>query len=264
MGVVGSTGGGQVNVDVAPLEGLPSSSPLFVHAGIRRLRDRWGLSTAEASALLLEKLLERDPDLLFVPSFTYSFTQTGEYSRLRSTSEVGGFSEHVRRSHGPALRTLDPVFSCIDVLDSGFSRQGINREAFGSGSVWHLWDSLDGLIVNVGLDDVIATQVHYIESLAQVPYRYSKDFAGRVIDEVTGDTEHVVYSYQVRDLDEDPRMDFERRRALLERAGVLHTFSWEGVEVVFISARELRSSILEALGDDPRALLKVSSRWDGA
>lgn len=65
-------------------------------------------------------------------------------------------------------------------------------------------------------------------------------------------------------VDEDPRMDFERRRALLERAGVLHTFSWEGVEVVFISARELRSSILEALGDDPRALLKVSSRWDGA
>ena len=246
--------------DIAPVEGLPASAPLFVHVGIRRLRDRWGLSTADASELLIEKLLERDPDRLFVPSFTYSFTKTGEYSRSRSPSEVGGFSEHVRSSRGASLRTLDPIFSCVDVLDSGFSRAGINDDAFGERSIWHLWDTIDGLIVNIGLDKVIATQVHYIETRVGVPYRYSKLFPGCIVDEAAGTVTKVDYNYSVRDLVEDPRMDFPRRRALLETSGVLHAFSWEGVEVTFMRARGLRHALESALATDPRVLLQRDPR----
>lgn len=244
-----------IRIQATPLALLPSHQPILVHVGIRDLRDRWGLSTAEASELLLELLLERDPGRLFVPAFTYSFTKSREYSRAGSPSEVGGFSEHVRTSKEASLRTLDPVFSCVDVLDTGFSRGEINHDVFGERSLWHLWDNLDGLIVNIGLPKLISTQVHYIETRFGVPYRYNKVFPGRVVDETAGTSTEVDYHYNVRDLDEDPQWDRGRLRAMLEAAGVLHAFAWEGVEVMFMRARQLRQTLEPALAADPRVLL---------
>ena len=245
---------------VPTLAGLPEHEPMLVHVGIRRLRDRWGVSTADASELLLERLLEREPSQLFVPSFTYSFTQTGQFSRATTPAEVGGFSEHIRSTRDPVLRTLDPVFSCIDALDSGFNRGELNEEAFGERSIWHRWDSVDGLIVNIGLEHLVSTQVHYVEHLARVPYRYEKAFAGRVVDDVAGITHSANYRYTVRDLAEDPRMDFPKRRDILESSRVLHAFEWEGVEVTYLRARALRSVLERAFAADPRAILQHRDR----
>lgn len=249
-----------ISLRVPKLNLLPSGQPLLVHAGIRGLRDRWGLSTGAASEVLVAKLIERKPSHLFVPSFTYSFTKTGDFSRSNSLSEVGGFSEHVRSTRNASLRTLDPIFSCIDVLDTGFSRAGMNDDVFGDRSVWHLWDGLDGLIVNIGLDKVIATQVHYVESRVGVPYRYDKVFPGRVVDDVSSTTTSVLYNYNVRDLDEDPQWDRTRLRAMLKASGVLQSFTWEGVEVLFMRAREVRRVLESALAADPRALLQRNAQ----
>lgn len=245
---------------VPTLAGLPKQEPMLVHVGIRGLRNLWGVSTADASELLLQRLVDREPRQLFVPAFTYSFTETAEFSRSTTPAEVGGFSEHVRSTRNPLLRTLDPVFSCVDVLESGFSRSALNDEAFGERSIWHRWDALDGLIVNIGLDHLVSTQVHYVERLAGVPYRYEKVFAGSVVDEVTGTTNSVRYRYSVRDLTEDPRWDRERLRAILEASGALYAFSWEGVEVMIMRARKLRQTLEAAFAKDSRAILQRDHR----
>ena len=241
---------------VPTLAGLPKHEPMLVHVGIRRLRDRWGVSTADASELLLERLLEREPSQLFVPSFTYSFTKTGRFSRATTPAEVGGFSEHIRSTRDPVLRTLDPVFSCVDVLDSGFNRGELNDEAFGERSIWHIWDVFDGLIVNIGLNHLVSTQVHYVEHLARAPYRYAKTFAGTVVDDVAGITHSANYLYPVRDLDENPQWDRRRLRDILESSGALRALEWEGVEVTYLHARALRNVLERAFAADPRAILQ--------
>lgn len=236
----------------SPLGSLPSSEPIFVQVGLRALRRRWGETTAGAADRLLTAHLA-------VPSFTYSFTRTGTFHRRATPAEVGGFAEHVRRRTSAAARSLDPIFSSVDALGTATTSTAINTDAFGDGSIWHRWDQLDGWIANIGTSRIIATQVHYIETRCQVPYRAAKVFPGTVTDEIAATSTPVNYRYPVRDLDEDPKMDFERRRRLLEADGTLHGFDWEGVEVTYLRATALRRTIEKALREDPRALLKPSS-----
>ena len=72
-------------------------------------------------------------------------------------------------------------FSFVDVLNSGFVNNKIASTSFSKSSIFHKWHSINGIIVNFGLDEIFSTQFHYIEKELGVDYRSIKKFKGIVV-----------------------------------------------------------------------------------
>lgn len=236
------------------LRELVGGKAVVVHAAIRTLRDKWSTSTEETATRIVEELSSVKPSEIFVPTFTYSFTESREFHQRDSPAEVGGFSEVLRRHLPPEHRTLDPVFSCVSVERPRDAFASPNTDAFGPGSLWEHLDETDGVILNVALERLISTQLHYVEQRCQVPYRFPKTFAGRVIDTTERSTE-IAYRYNVRNLEEQTTWDRTAIRELLLEHGVLHIIRWNDVEITATPARQMRVALQAILRRNPRALL---------
>lgn len=161
----------------------------------------------------------------------------------------------MRRTKGATARTLDPVFSHIDVFDTFcFFREDWNTEAFGSGSIFERWDQINGVVVNINLPELIASQLHYIERRCRVPYRYDKTFEGRVED-CDRIAANIKYTYYVRSLDENPQWDRDWIAQYLREQGVLREAEWLGVPVRWFHAQAAREVLEDAIAESPRFLL---------
>ncbi len=237
---------------------IPQSEHVMVHARLKGLSASTGVSDyAELSAFLLSAIRARDPLSIVVPTFTYSYTKSLEFSVRESPSEVGRFSEEVRLSVPASLRTLDPVFSAVDVDGFGWAGAPI-LDAFGADSLWVAWRDTDSIILNLDLPHIVATQFHLIEKLAGVPYRYDKQFAGVVVRS-DGTQSQVEYNYYVRDLDAPSTWNRGLLEAEVAKAGKLHEFRWGGVRGTWFRAREVESVIRPIMERDPKYLLELPS-----
>ncbi|MCC5954243.1 MAG: AAC(3) family N-acetyltransferase [Acidimicrobiia bacterium] len=237
----------------SPLPGL-AGEHVVVHAALRPLRNHWECDTGTAAAALLDALHTSEAASVVVPTFTYTYTTSRAFDVRSSPSEVGAFSEHVRSVTSARQRTLDPVFSVVDATDHGWADGRVSTAAFDEQSLWHRWDLDNATIVGIGLEQLVLTQLHYVEQRCAVPYRFTKAFPGEVTD-ADGTTHHVDYQYVVRDLDEDPQWDRAWVRSFLEEAGALTATTWEGVEVTLLHAGDLRRALEPLLAEHPRALL---------
>ena len=236
---------------------IPKSEHVLVHARLKGLAASLGRSDyGQLTADLLDSFRATDALSIVVPTFTYSFTKTLKFSVSESPSEVGRFSEEVRTLVEPDRRTLDPIFSVVDVDDFGWSKD-LNLDAFGVKSLWRQWQELDAVIVNLDLPHIVATQFHFIEKLADVPYRFDKSFTGEVTA-ADGASSKQEYNYYVRNLD----IPSTWNRALLEeeirKAGRLNEFQWRGVRGTWFRAKEVERVLLPIMTRDPQYLLKDS------
>lgn len=229
--------------------------PVVIHAALRELSSAWKSSKVETSLQIVERIDNEQPCNIFVPSFTYSFTETGVFDQKNSPSEVGGFSEIVRQIAGPERRIMDPIFSAV-ALFGPFGRQDkVNTAAFGPDSLWNYIDEQDGVILNIGINDLVATQLHYIESRCKVPYRYNKFFFGTAIN--SGDEQYPVeYEYYVRNLEENAVWNRRAVEGHLLESGVISVGYWSGIQVRFIEAREMRKVLEPILCRRPRFLIE--------
>ena len=119
------------------------------------------------------------PKGIIIPTFTYSFTDSATFDLTHTKSETGRFSEEIRLLF-PSARTLEPILSVIDPLHSLPDRffSSINLCSFGSNSIWHFLSQQNSLLLNIDLPHFVSTQLHYLEYMHSVPYRYNKQFRG--------------------------------------------------------------------------------------
>ena len=231
---------------------IPRNRILFIHARVKGLVP--GLAYPQAAEALLEALRDCfQPRGILVPTYTYSFTKSGRYDVRHTPSEVGRFSEEVRLLMG-LRRTLDPIFNVIDV-DGILNGRNIDyRSAFGINSLFDYLHQENAIGVNINLETIISTQLHYVEAVSRVPYRFNKVFHGRIWNE-TGTCREVAYEYLVRDLERDPKWDRARISRDLVDAGVLNPTTRHKCELTWMAARDLYSFISERLQDNPEYLL---------
>lgn len=179
---------------IKAIDFIPSNENIFFHCKLRDLKSK---NNYEKTSILLIKLLKKkNLKSLIVPTYTYSFTKSLVFNRNFSPSEVGRFSEEVRLFCKSSQRSLDPIFSFVDVLNSGFVNNKISNTSFSKSSIFHKWHLINGIIVNFGLDEIFSTQFHYIEKELGVDYRSIKKFKGIVV--LNNKKRQIVYNFFCR------------------------------------------------------------------
>lgn len=239
---------------------IPEDQILFIHARLKGLRQKTDIldhSYEAISKTLLDAFVkEFQPKTVLVPTFTYSFTSSGIYHRTFSKSEVGRFSEEVRQKFS-TYRTPDPVFSVVDISSHLSEKDNIDyTKAFGSGTLYDYLDEEDAMIINFDLPKpIISTQLHHIEKINEVPYRFDKTFKGVIYNDENNYNE-IEYDYFVRDLDRDPEWDRKKIRKKLSDEEVLQVVERDGIELTCISAQDKREIISKEVSKDPEFLIE--------
>ena len=227
-------------------DNIPKNSILILHVGLKGIYDSSRDFSYQASNLLDEIRKTLSPKEIYIPTFTYNFTQAKLFNVLETTSEVGRFSEEIRKiCKSDRNRYLDPVFSVVET-ELRRKTNNVVTDAFGTKSVWHYLDQIEHFILNINLpSQIISTQLHHLEYLYKVPYRYKKIFCGDLFD-WDGARQSVQYQYFVRRLDKDYQWNRAKiantalsHGALID-TGIIRAFDW----------RILRKTLTHELSND--------------
>jgi aminoglycoside N3'-acetyltransferase len=239
--------------------GLPQGRPVMAHVRLKPLHEATGLGYAALARELLDLLHGvLAPATVLVPTFTYSFSKSGVFHRLFSRAETGRFSEEARRLG--LARTPDPMFSVLDSRGWLAGRPVDHGTAFGPGSLWELLDREDAVVLNLGIEAMVATQVHFVEECMRVPYRMDTVMPGvAYLDE--GSWAPVNYRFFARDLARNRLLDWPGIEARLARYGAWRTDEATGVKLGWTTCRILREALEPAVHENPYVL--VSGRTDG-
>lgn len=188
-------------IDVLVNLGISSGDGLLVHSALQFL----GLPEGGTGMYLeaLQTVLGSEGSIV-VPTFNFAFANGQDYDPQAAPAVgMGTFSEHVRQ-YPEALRTTHPMQSLAVVgLRAEELSQLDTPSAFDDGSAFDRMIKLDFKLLLLGVDIEASPLTHYSEQRAQVPYRYWKDFSGRIKRE--NDWETLTYTMFVRDMEIDPR-----------------------------------------------------------
>ncbi|MDH5506814.1 MAG: AAC(3) family N-acetyltransferase [Anaerolineae bacterium] len=142
---------------------------------------------------------------LVVPAFNFAFARGEDYDPAKAPAEgMGVFSEFVRQQPD-ALRTPHPMQSLAVIGKYAADLAGRDTPAaFDEGSAFARMIELDFKMLLLGTDIQAVSIFHYCEQRVNAPYRYWKDFSGRV--RVGQDWQTRTYRMFVRDMDIDARL----------------------------------------------------------
>ena len=206
------------------LDGGPSG-PVMVHsdalmsrAHVPRLRERAQLLAAHIDAIHDISGIRS----VWMPAFNYDFCRGKDFDVRTTRSQVGPISETFRLSTA-TWRTPVPVFSVAGTGDIPVTIPMTEPviDPFGPESAFGSLCDREGSLVWYGAALDSTTFIHFVESLlGEVPYRYNKNFRGRVLTE-RGQT-YVTLRYHVRPYGHHLDNDWVRLLAGATRDGVIH------------------------------------------
>lgn len=195
---------------------------------------------------------------LAAPVFNFAFARGEAYDPQETPSEgMGVFSEYVRRQPG-ARRTSHPMQSLAVIGQHADDLAQRNTpSAFDLGSAYDRMLELDFKLLLLGAGILSVSMLHYSEQRITVPYRYWKDFPGRV--HTTSGWEKRTYRMYVRDLDIDPHLALEPVQELLEARGQWSSEALNYGRVVTCRLVDFVAATDHVLENDPWALVTNKS-----
>ena len=121
---------------------------------------------------------------LLMPTYTFSYSKSREWSCLNSKSETGVLSEYMRNA-APGNRSINPFHSVtLDGPNKEFLLNSYSDSSFGKDSVYDKLYKLGAYNLSLGSEFIGgATFCHYAEEVLEVPYRFYKYFPGNVTDQ---------------------------------------------------------------------------------
>lgn len=225
---------------------------VFVHAGLSNIKK----AVQQNPYDFLFKSLTQHFESVITPGFTPSFRESGIYHKLFSKPEYGMFSYLFHKDAD--YRTDDTIHS---ILVNGESikfedYEDRNRDSFGESSCWSKFDEKNTLYLNIGTDEFITTQLHYIEVKNDLPYVTVPEHKGIIYfdetkyDEVTQKNYAYEYDFPISTVP-----NWKKLRRYLKQVNVLQDYSVEGVKVYAFRARDVRDALESKLYQDPYYLV---------
>jgi len=191
---------------------------------------------------------------LAVPTFNFAFARGEDYDPQVTPSQgMGAFSEYVRK-HSLARRTAHPMQS-LAVLGY-YARDLASRDtpsAFDPGSAFERMLELDFKALLLGADVNAISMLHYCEQRANVPYRYWKEFTGRV--RIPGGWETRTYRMFVRNMEIDARLSLVSVQQHLEALGQWSSVPFSYGQVSACCLIDFVSAVDYFLSIDPWSLV---------
>ncbi len=191
---------------------------------------------------------------LIMPTFTYSFCKNKPFNKLESGSTMGVLTEFFRKQKG-VFRSDDPIFS--------FAVSGAKKDlflkpcatCFGVGSVYDELARNNGKIMLFGTDKLGYTFTHFVEEVANVSYRYFKEFSGILIDE-KGEEKNAKIKYFVRDLNKNSHLSIAKQIDFLKKNDNFALTQFGAAPIVLIKAKPYLNELLKAFKKDENCLLE--------
>ena len=218
------------------------NNPAFIHLdmlGLAKLGKNNDERLDEFRDLLEE--IEKKKGNICIPSYSFSYTKNEDYNILKTPCvNVGAVSEHVREKH-PERRTVDALFSYI-IYGDKISKKHYeisDYETFGKGSIMEEVFNLDGYVWAIGGVFKNSTEIHFIEKLLEINYRYDKIFRGKLIDK-EGKSHDQQITYFCKNFDYNLWYDFKNLENELRDDGLIETMKVEGYPF-FISGIKFRT-----------------------
>lgn len=209
----------------------------------------------QAHYSILKSIFPETP--IWMPTFNYSFPSTKEYDVNMTKSEVGVLTEYFRTKCA-TWRSEVPVFS--------FAGEGVKPQiyedgvidAFGANSIFEQLVKKDALIMLYGKGFESMTFLHHCEQMAAMPYRYFKNFKGKVFfDNIERE---VTLKYFVRPLNKVMYCDVTKIEYDLGAEGLLQKTT--PINTYLIKAKNLFEYLVYRMKKDPLYLLtKETQVW---
>lgn len=155
-------------------------------------------------AFFLLKFFFNDRGTFIIPSFNYEFCKGVAFTKKKTKSEVGKFSNFLITKY-PENRSSNPIFSILSF--GGKSDKYISSSTytcFGKDSCFEKLAKHNGKICFFGSSFDKLTFIHYLEEKYQVHYRKHKVFIG------IADNKKVKINYFVRNLNSKKEFNFNK------------------------------------------------------
>jgi len=237
--------------------GLNAGDGVMVHSALQYLGQPVGSLGMyyEALCTVLDISPGAGTGTLVVPTFNFGFARGQLYDQADTPAEeMGVFPEYVRKQPG-ARRSPHPMQSIIAVGNLAVdltSRE--TSSAFDPGSSFDRMVELDFKLLLLGADVQFNSLIHYVEQSMQVPYRYWKEFTGKV-RLVGRPTEVRTYRMFARDLALDPQVSSAPVQKLLEEHGRWSSVTLNYGKLASCSFRDFVAAAEALLDKDPWALV---------
>lgn len=141
----------------------------LIHFTFEKENMKWNILRA------IKKLANEGYTLAF-PSFTFSFTETGEFDESINSSETGIMADWVYQLNN-SIRTKHPIYSHVIIgPEASEALDASVKSCFGTASIYSIFEKKDAFLVMFGCGWSRCTSFHYFEELNHVPYRYFKKF----------------------------------------------------------------------------------------
>lgn len=239
--------------------GIEKGDSIFVHSDLQSFgKTDSTITKKEFLGLFFESLLDvtgMDGNII-MPTFSYSFCKNEIYEPKKTPSKVGILTEYFRELEC-VKRSIDAIFSiaALGPDKDYFTDVGVN--CFGEGSIFEKLYERNVKIVFLG-ETFDMTYLHFIEQKHGVPYRFIKEFSGKVKQENA--LEEFILYYNVRSRDRNVVYDLEGIADFLERKGVLKKAELGSSKIRVAKAADIFNQIEKIFEDDVLWCLDVESR----
>jgi aminoglycoside 3-N-acetyltransferase len=236
---------------------------LYLHTGLSFGLPDPAVSRAELLAAIYNTIRGLKVPTLCVPTFTFSFCNGEDYDSARSKSRMGALNEFIRR-RPEAVRSVDPLMSVAVVGEDRDLAENLGQESIGTQSTFDKLSQRQGvkfLFLGVRLGDCF-TYMHYLEWAAGVPYRYDREFAGKITH--VGRTYEATYRLFVRYHNVKPNAGSHTYEQLLKERGQLRVAALGDSFVGCVGESEARALYCELLDQDPNYFIERPFRAEEA
>lgn len=223
-----------------------ANNDVFLHAGLSKIRN--GLMVENPFEFLIS-LSERTNSFM-TPGFTPSFRKSGIYHKKFSIPEYGAFSRLMLNTSNS--RTNDCIHSIFTIGRMDFEGCDFHN-TFSDNGCYALLSSENVLIANIGTNELVSTQFHFIEKTFNCPYVGEKNYRGVIYEdeEVFHHVEQKSYFYKEKYV----MWNRAKIKKVLLRSGILKEFSANGLNCSFFRAGEATDCLGFYIKKDPYFLL---------
>src|ERR1017187_1270091 len=157
---------------------------LYMHTGLTFGPPNPALGRQELLGYLYEVVASLGVPTLLVPTFTFSFCNGESYSVQTSRCKMGALNEYIRKLPG-AIRSVDPLMSSVLVGEDRDLVENLGKHSIGASSTFDKLHRRGAgvrfLFVGTTVSECF-TYTHYVEERLATPYRYHREFTGKITD----------------------------------------------------------------------------------
>lgn len=230
---------------------IPKYSTIIIHSSLFR----FGIIDGGVSAIydLLKSVFDETYTLV-MPTYTFSFSNTRDWSCLNTKSETGALTEFMRK-HLPENRSINPFHSvCVVGPQKEYLLNEFSDSSFGDNSIYEKLYKLGAYNLSIGSEFIGgATFCHYAEEKLKVPYRFYKYFPGNITDQ-NNNKVNIDFKMYVRVIEKDFYYDnnWEVFWQDVLKKGLVNYFKFNKTAPIFLmNIKDSNDFLVENIQKDP-------------